>query len=201
MMGKFISDFEAPVTKTTKGLIVIDETHHLVSLKTVDMDKEVKRSKSACIQCSQCSMLCPRNLLGHDLNPHKIMRALNYSLHDKNCYRSALICCQCNICELYACPMGLSPKSVNDALKKELISLGIKYQATDKAYEVSPAREFRKVPVKSLLRRLGLKKYDVEAPLRDLVYIPERVIRMLQHMNTFPGLSPFCKHKYLIYPI
>lgn len=31
MMGKFISDFEAPVTKTTKGLIVIDETHHLVS--------------------------------------------------------------------------------------------------------------------------------------------------------------------------
>lgn len=182
MMGKVLTDFESPVTKTTKGLIVLEKTHPLIASKTLDMASIIKRSRSACIQCTQCSCLCPRNLLGHNLYPHKIMRSLNYSREDLDSYVHTLICSECNVCELYACPMGLSPRAVNAAFKKELLSSGIRYPAKDKTYNASPAREFRKIPVKALIRRLKLKAFDVEAPVIHTSFIPEMVaIPLKQH--------------------
>ncbi len=38
-----------------------------------------KKARAACIQCSYCSMLCPRHLLGHPLKPHLIMRTIAFT--------------------------------------------------------------------------------------------------------------------------
>ncbi len=54
-----------------------------------------------------CTDMCPRYLLGHDMQPHKMMRALNYALDDVEGQKTAQLCCQCNLCELFSCPAGL----------------------------------------------------------------------------------------------
>lgn len=46
-------------------------------------------------------------------------------------WEEAMICCECGICEVIACPMGLSPRQVNIHVKKELLKQGVRYQ-TDK---------------------------------------------------------------------
>ena len=64
----------AAVTKTTSGLIVLDEDHYLNVLAKTPVGRMKNLASAACIQCSYCTQLCPRNLLGHPLEPHKIMR-------------------------------------------------------------------------------------------------------------------------------
>ena len=31
----------------------------------------------------------------------------------------AMLCCECGVCELFSCPMGLSPRRINAMLKTE----------------------------------------------------------------------------------
>ena len=74
MMGAVAADLAAPVTKTTSGIIVLPVGHNVVSGKVRDLDQVTKIARVACCQCSRCTDLCPRRLLGHGLEPHKIMR-------------------------------------------------------------------------------------------------------------------------------
>ena len=36
--------------------------------------------KSACDQCSYCTEFCPRYLLGYEVQPHKVMRSLGFTV-------------------------------------------------------------------------------------------------------------------------
>ena len=66
----------------------------------------VKRlTNTICCQCSQCTDLCPRQLLGHSLHPHRLMRVLDGQAVDSPIAREALLCSECGICEKFACPM------------------------------------------------------------------------------------------------
>lgn len=180
MMGKILNSLSAPVTKVTKGLIVLSPDHPLVTNKTLSMEYIVRRSKSVCIQCAMCSEVCPRHLLGHRLSPHKIMRSLNFMQGAEEVLKMALLCCECGVCELYGCPMTLSPRQVNATLKRELGRQGVKIAQPEQPPVVSPFREYRKIPVKRLISRLGLSEYDRPAPLSEepchprAVYIPLR---------------------------
>lgn len=187
MMGNILTNLSALVTKVSKGLIVLPVQHPLVQNKTLSMQSIIRRSKSACIQCRMCSDFCPRNLLGHQLHPHLIMRSLGYLQSEDDSAKMALLCCECGICELYACPMLLSPKQVNSALKKEMAKQGVKMNSSGEV-QVSTERGYRKIPSKRLVARLGLSAYDVPAPLTQVNYSPCKVfIPVRQHIGA-PGV-------------
>jgi len=184
MMGKIISDFNMSITKTTKAIILLDKSCSLVREKTKNIEQVLKQSKTACIQCQKCTDLCPRDLLGHNVKPHIVMRIANYGLSDFSGMKTALGCSECGACELYACPNGLSPRKVNAMIKQELAESGIKIDKEGEKKPVSEMIEYRKIPVKRLVERLGLKKYDLSAPLMSCDYnLKKAVIPLKQHIG------------------
>ena len=183
MMGKIVEDLTDSITKTTKGLIVLPEDHPLIRKRLKVIDRIIKESYVACIQCRFCSDLCPRYLLGHKLEPHKIMRSLGHIHGQEDALKMALVCSECGVCEQYACIVDLSPRKVNAMLKQELSKKGIKPDMP-KEQTVSHMQEHRKIPVKRLISRLGLTAYDKNAPLEKMEYQVKRVhIKLHQHVG------------------
>ena len=110
MMGKRVHDLDQPVAKTTAGLIVLPESHNLVRRYDTSATAQARIGKSACDQCSYCTELCPRYLLGYDVQPHAVMRSLGFSATGSEIWNQyASLCCGCGICTLYACPEDLFP--------------------------------------------------------------------------------------------
>jgi Na+-translocating ferredoxin:NAD+ oxidoreductase RnfC subunit len=160
MMGRVLSDIRSPATKTTSGLIVLPPDHIVVARKIMDPAKVRRLTASLCCQCSLCTDVCPRGLLGHELHPHKLMRTLDIPPASNDIAREALLCSECGICEKFACPMLLSPREVNAQIKKALLQAGVQWTAPARELAASPFRAERAVPTKRLLQRLGLGKYD-----------------------------------------
>ncbi|MGE5677799.1 MAG: 4Fe-4S dicluster domain-containing protein, partial [Pseudomonadota bacterium] len=177
MMGRVIRASQIKnevITKTTGALIIIPEDHNIVRRKEMTIGHIVNQARSSCIQCSMCTDLCPRYLIGHKLRPHRIMRSIGFPDRNEDVIKEALLCCECGVCELYACPMGLSPRAVNKYLKGELRKQGIKFekhQETTANIDMTTAkeiREFRKIPPQRLISRLDLGKYigiNIEEPI------------------------------------
>ncbi len=187
MMGKFITDFSRPITKTDGAIIVLPSEHFLVRRKSLPLLSQIKRSKAACCQCSYCTTLCPRNLLGHDLFPHKIMRSLSYGLdHPAGDVTGAVLCCHCGICGIYACVMGLEPSLINMEVKKQLASSGCNNTIhRRKRLSIRENAKDRMVPTKRLTERLGLGQYDTKVPFFDaLMKTKQVVIPIKQHIGT-----------------
>lgn len=168
MMGKLIGREEAAetfVTKTMSGLIVLPPDCENARREGVSLKHMLNRARSACIQCNFCSQLCPRALLGHPLRPSRIMRRLSNcesleAILDDTEVRNAALCCECGICEIYACPMGLQPRRVNAALKQELAKAGIRYERPQGTWEAAAEREGRKAPTLRVASRAGVGKYE-----------------------------------------
>jgi len=162
MMGKKISKDkteERVITKTDNAVMVLPHDHYLIAREKAKINHLENQAKSACIQCHYCSDMCPRNLLGHPLNPHKIMRAIALGEFNNDVFNEALICCECGVCEMYACPMGLSPMRINVYLKGILKERGTKWSNNRSVFEPNELRDYRKVPTFRLIERLHLGKY------------------------------------------
>lgn len=159
---------DAVVTKTTSGILVLPEDSSIARDNQISIQHMLNRARSACIQCSYCTQMCPRHLIGHPLQPHKIMRKLAMSgdisriLGDKD-IQNAAICCECGICEDYACPMELQPKRVNQLLKGALREAGIRYtKDAEVIYKADKNRDGRKIPASRVAARVGVMKwYDL----------------------------------------
>ena len=152
------------VTKTTSGILVLPADGYHASYQDMNPLHMLSRARSACIQCSFCSQLCPRALLGHPLRPHKIMRRLAVSadiasVMDDPEIQAAQLCCECGVCEIYACPMGLQPRRINGLIKREMAARKLKYNAGDIDLAADAERENRKAPSKKLAGRMGLASY------------------------------------------
>lgn len=179
MMGKLYTKEEARdqvVTKTTSGVVVLPVDIPLVQQRETPLRVILRRAKTSCIQCSLCTQMCPRYLSGHPLRPHMIMRKLAYAedisavLEDKD-IRQAQICSQCGVCEVYACPMGLQPRQVNNYVKGELAKAGVRYARTGDSWQPRDAWQWRKSPSHRLAVRLGVGEYyDYEI---DTLLTPE----------------------------
>lgn len=93
-----------------------------------------------------------------------IMRKLAYAedlptaLED-NAVHQALICSQCGVCEVYACPMGLQPRQVNLFVKDALAKKGVRYARSGDTWMPMEMREWRKAPSRRMAVRLGVGKY------------------------------------------
>lgn len=168
MMGRPLTDpaeiAAAVVTKTTGNVIVLPRGHVLFQKKELPMGTVRHRTRSACIQCRMCTDLCPRYLIGHRMRPHLMMRGLwrEETVSDpaeyERMFGDAANCCSCGVCEMFACPMGLSPRKVNDYLKGQLRERGIQPpRGTDP--QARYGVDLRKVPTDRLIARLGLSRY------------------------------------------
>jgi Na+-translocating ferredoxin:NAD+ oxidoreductase RnfC subunit len=187
MMGRLAQAPDEPVTKTTSGLLVLPRDNVVVRYLSRSRASWVRRGISTCDQCRDCTDLCPRFLLGHDLKPHEVMRAVNYGL-DRPATKvtAAVLCCECRLCEAYACPLELSPMSYYLAIKKELRAQGwVNEQHKRSDLQPHPMRDFRLVPTHRLVARLGLAEWEDQAcPLDEADYRPERVyIPLQQHLG------------------
>ena len=183
MMG-FIGAGSQQITKTTNAILVLPKDHNIVMKKQRKASIDLKRAASICCQCESCTDLCPRHALGHPITPHMFMRsASNKDFQDLNPFLHTMFCSSCGVCEMYACPQDLAPRSLMADYKAGLRKNGVKAPQVE-AKPVSPAREYRKVPEERLMARLGLTKYDKPAPLDDQV-VPMKAVKVLlsQHIG------------------
>jgi len=189
MMGQVVEDLDAlsreRVTKTTGGLIVLPSGHPLHINATLKVEVIRRRAASACIQCRYCSDLCPRRLIGHPFETHLVMRAFAVGNELSELGSQVAICCECGACEQYACPMGMSPRRINQVVKAAMRGTSLQYSGPkDIREDVTAMREYRKIPVPRLAARLGLAPYmSLETPwLGELA--PSRVdILLRQHIG------------------
>ena len=183
-MGPVMADIGGFVTKKNKGFVILKKNHFLIRKKTVTPEQARRVNKATCEQCRMCTDMCPRYLLGHNMQPHKMMRVLNYSIDDLEGQKIAQLCCQCNMCELFACPAGLHPKMANLYFKEKLAEQNLRYKPDKTEFEARSVRDYRLVPSKRLVARLGLKNFDLPAPMTDAGLVPQTVrIATRQHVG------------------
>lgn len=184
MMGN-IGTGSQPVTKTTNAILVLPEDHLIINKKKSKASIDLKRAAASCCQCTMCTDLCPRNRLGHPIEPHKFMRAATCKdVQDPNIFVNTFFCSSCGLCEMYSCMQGLSPRSLMAEYKAGLRAAGMRPPQGVIPKPVGEEREYRKVPMERLMARLDLTKYDKEAPLNDDVVDMKKVRIMLsQHIG------------------
>lgn len=163
------------VGKTTSGILVLPKSNY--RSRPLELEKIRQTARAACIQCVYCTELCPRHLLGHPLEPHRIMRLLAYNeledVLDHPTIQSAQLCCECGICETYACPMQLKPRDVNALIKKELQKANVRLPQEKVSPAPHPMREYRKVETRRAAARVGVAPYYNWEYDRHRVVMPE----------------------------
>ena len=159
-MGKVIDVGRAVVTKTTKALLVLPNDCEAVISKSLNGEMSIARAETACCQCTRCTDMCPRALLGYPLEPHKMVRtAKGAAKVSPELVITATLCCGCGLCETLACCQGISPRAVINEYKALLAKNKLRYVA--KA-DVTPQaeREYRMVPSTRWASVLGVDKFD-----------------------------------------
>ncbi|MDR1923018.1 MAG: SLBB domain-containing protein [Planctomycetaceae bacterium] len=189
MMGYIESDLSKPVTKTTGGIIVLPSDHFIVQRKLWGIDKVVRVGRAACDQCCFCTELCPRNLLGHPIEPHRAMRSLGFSLAAKSDVPGTQFCCECNLCSYCSCPEGLDPRNVCAENKRKILA-EIKAGAprwTNPPFRKERSNQHfknRRMPTERLIKKIGLASFTNKAPLESsLVNVNRVVIPLRQHIG------------------
>ncbi|MFC1692664.1 SLBB domain-containing protein [Candidatus Latescibacterota bacterium] len=192
-----ISSIDDTITKTIGGVVVLPSDHDVIRLKRQPF-RVTKYLAKMCCTCQECTILCPRNALGHPISPAKIM---SYSWHIDEIIRQiehreldpfteqmvfeSLLCCQCGLCEQYACIFGLSPNKVYALVSDAIQRSGLKFDFLKLPQHEGNMFEFRKLPALTLSRKLGLAKYLVHTEFEDFgAYMPGTVkIPLLQHIG------------------
>lgn len=186
MMGRLELDPARPVVKTDGGILVLPLDHPLIERRLQSFKTLNRIGKSACDQCSLCTELCPRYLIGHPILPHMEMRGLLFSATEDPDGRNTmprlgtLSCCECNLCTLYACPEDLDPKNVCLQSKRELQSRRRKLSEQQWEFQPHPVLMERRAPLSRLTRKLGLDRYSNTGPLIDQKCRPARVVLLLK---------------------
>jgi Na+-translocating ferredoxin:NAD+ oxidoreductase RnfC subunit len=186
MMGELTFDLSRRVTKTTSGLIILPKGHKLVKRRN-QLDKNYRRiGKSACDQCSYCTELCPRYLLGHYVQPHKVMRSLVFTKSGEDFWNEfSFSCSSCGLCTLSSCPEDLFPREICSMSKLKMQN---EQKKIEKNFQIKihPLYKNRQTPIKRLMRKLDLEKYNTKNPFIKCDYKPTSVI-----INLKQGVGDF----------
>jgi len=183
MMGGVAKSLSEPVTKNMGGLIVLPSDHYLVRRKTQTRETYTRIGHGQCDQCSLCTELCPRYILGYPIEPHRVMRTLLMTGEAKQ--RGSLwaqYCCECNVCSLIACPEQLDPKNICVDAKRLLRENRLGWTDTELKTlfrEPHPIRQGREIPIKTLYTRLGLTPYDRKSHFQRFDWQPKSVTLLL----------------------
>ena len=186
-MGTIVNLATDVVKKPCSGLLILPKTIPAVRNKLRTMEENFRRAASVCCQCSRCTDMCPRHLLGYPLEPHKMVRAtLSTAQADPELIKTATMCCSCDICSTLACCQEISPMQVIKEFKGILAKNRIKYVANpNEQFTPSPDRESRMVSAGKWKEMLGVAKYDKFPP----IYVEEKLkasqveVPMSQHIG------------------
>lgn len=183
MMGKIVSASDV-ITKTTNAIIVLPQNHTVILNKNRNTSINLRRAMSVCCQCRSCTELCSRHLLGYPVEPHTVMRVMSSGGKGNiDALAGSMFCSGCGLCESYSCPQGLSPRSIIAELKATARANGTKPPQGIKAIPDITDAEYKKVSVERLIMRLGLKKYDVPAPMGEDLITRSVKIPLSQHIG------------------
>jgi len=194
MMGRFVDGPEAMrrevVTKTTGGVLLLPRGHYLHRMATLSVREMEKQAAAACIQCRYCTDLCPRHNIGHSFETHRVMRAFGGGVATAPGTLQAFLCSECGVCELFACPMRLSPRRINALFKARFRERQIAYEGPR---EVVPAQSLlnrhRKIPVSRLAIKLDIQKYLAIHPAEGERLSPAQVTIPLQQHAGAPAVA------------
>ncbi|MBR5271250.1 MAG: 4Fe-4S dicluster domain-containing protein [Clostridia bacterium] len=186
MMGKLVDLENDVVTKTTKGLLIFPKTHSVIQRKKQDISITLKRASAACCNCTMCTDLCPRHLLGYDLQVHKTVRAASHSeVTNTEAFLQNSLCCGCGICTVIACQQMLDPQKIATTIKGSLGKHGLKRENNKAPQKVNDMRSSRLVSSQTLIDRLGIRKYVKSEVNREYItFNPTTVyIELSQHVG------------------
>jgi len=185
LMGQLTFDLSEVVKKTTAGIIILPKDHYLIDRNNRPKESMNRIGKSACDQCSYCTELCPRYLLGYDVQPHKVMRSLGFTKSGSDYWNNyAALCCSCGLCSLYSCPEDLYPREACDQGKALMRDNKIKFEQT-KPVKVHPVKDGRRVPLKQLRKKLDIDRFEQPTPYMENKPEPNSVkILLSQHVGT-----------------
>ncbi|MDP2981887.1 MAG: SLBB domain-containing protein [Candidatus Latescibacter sp.] len=192
-----IGSIDDYTTKTMGGIIILPADHTVVRLKQQTVPVTKLRAKWCCT-CQECTILCPRNALGHPINPAKMMskawhideilrriesRELD-SITEQMVFE-ALLCCQCGICEQYACIFGLSPNKVYALVRDAIRKSGLKFDFSKIRLYGGPMFDFRKIPALTYARKLDLERYLVHTDLLPAGSLQPKMVKiaLCQHLG------------------
>jgi Na+-translocating ferredoxin:NAD+ oxidoreductase RnfC subunit len=193
MMGETTADLDTPITKTSTGVVVLPRDHHIALRKLKPAAAQNAIGKSACDQCRYCTEYCPRFLLGYAVEPHQVMRSLAFTATGQDHWNHwAALCCACGLCTLYGCPEELYPKEACDQSKTAMRQANLKWTGpmTVKPHAM---RDGRRVPIKSLMKKLHILQYDHPAHWEAVAVRPARVTLPLKQnagAATVPVVKP-----------
>jgi Na+-translocating ferredoxin:NAD+ oxidoreductase RnfC subunit len=186
MMGVLEEDLSKVISKRTSALIVLPADHYCVTMyRRFHSDHAVDIiAKAGCDQCSFCTELCPRYLLGQPVRPELAMRSRMFTREDLPLTNPGnLSCCECNLCTMYACPEGLDPKGATLIDKRLARAQKLTWRGERPA--VHPMFDYRKVPVAKLKQRLDVTMFRDEGPLKRLDIEPKTVrVPLHEHSGT-----------------
>lgn len=186
MMGKLEMNLNKVISKRTGALIVLPEDHYCVNLyKRYSSEKNVdKIAKAGCDQCSFCTELCPRYLIGYPVRPEIAMRNRIFSeIKEERVFTGNMFCCECNLCTVYACPEGLDPRGATIIEKRIVRRENYKWNYGN--ITLHPMYDYRKVPSRKLKQRLDITMFKDEGQLLNLNFNPSKVkIPLNQHVGT-----------------
>jgi len=166
-MGQIINPNIAVVKKSTKGLLILPEMIPAVAGKKGDIKTQISRASSMCCQCTRCTDLCPRNLMGYPIYPHKMVRtAMKVAEATPEMILSASLCCSCGVCETAACCQNISPRNVILEYKSILAKNRMKYVGNEDV-QADEYRDSRLIPISRWKALLGVSKYDRAGELLD----------------------------------
>jgi len=181
MMARPAVNLDVPVTKTTGGIIVLPAEHALIRRHNAPWIHIARIGRSACDQCRFCTEFCPRFLLGHPIEPHRAMQSLGFA-SGSDASVATLYCCECNLCTMFACPEDLDPKSVCVQNKPLARERGLTFKGSASEITPHPMAEYRRVPMRRLIAKLGLGEFNNTGPLVEHAFQPKRVnILLKQH--------------------
>ena len=184
MMGRLVDLENDSVTKTTKGLLIFPETHSIIQRKRMPISMTLKRASAACCNCTMCSDMCPRNLLGYNINVHKTVRAASHSeVTDSESFLQSALCCGCGVCTVIGCQQMLDPQKISMDVKGALGRKGLRRQNNQAPQQVRPERASRLVSSSVLIDRLGIRKYvKAHVERKYIDFAPNEVyIELKQH--------------------
>jgi len=117
------------------------------------------------------------------------MRTLAFSGTGEDYFSQwAALCCSCGLCTLYACPEELFPKEACDSAKAHMRAKQIKWTGPMNP-KVHAMADGRRVPIKSLTKKLHVLDYDLPAPYLDREVIPRRLVLPLKQSAGTPCLA------------
>ena len=173
-MGTIVNLSTDVVKKPCSGLLILPKTIPAVRNKLRTKDENFRMASSVCCQCTRCTDMCPRHLLGYPLEPHKMVRStLSAAQMTPELIKSASMCCGCDICGTLACCQDISPMQIIKEYKAILAKNKMRYVAgPNDEYTVSPERDYRMVSAGKWKDVLGVARFDKFPP----IYVEQKLV-------------------------